>query len=256
MNFQQVQIKIDTFIKHYRIAILGTLLVHAFFLLMLVLFEMTKPVVVNETQFSIELAPAELQQNITTPENNNLQNNNDENLKDVKNISSNEAEKNKSFDDYYNEVENVISKGKPKEKFVANDYADKRNLAKDYSKENGFVAQTDNNENKINPNNSNSLSKNTYAGNAIITYNLGGRKAVRLPIPAYQCLGSGEVIIEVLVNKMGNVSSATIISANTSLNESCLSDAAVKASLLSKFTIDLKALNIQKGTISYKFIGQ
>lgn len=256
MNFQQIQIKIDDFIKHYRIAILGTLLVHAFFLLILVVLELAKPPIVNENPFSIELAPEEVQQNNLTPEQNNLQNNSDENLENVKNVSSNQADKNKSFDDYYKEVENIVSNSKPKENFTANDYTDKRNLAKDYSKENEFVEPIENNQNKQNANNNNSSSKNTYAGNAIITYNLGGRKAIRLPVPAYQCLGSGNVVIEVMVNNMGVVKSATIVSSNTSLNESCLSDAAYKSALISKFGIDLKASALQKGTINYKFIGQ
>ncbi|OFX33535.1 MAG: hypothetical protein A2X08_08475 [Bacteroidetes bacterium GWA2_32_17] len=255
MNFQQVQIKIDAFIKHYRIAILGTLLVHAFFLLILVVLEMAKPTVSNQSPFSIEFEAEELPTNNLIPEQNNVQNNGDENIENVKNISSNEADKNKSFDDYYKEIENIVNKSKPKENFVANDYNDKRNLAKDYSKENEFVAQTENEQNKQSAN-KNSSGKNTYAGNAIITYNLGGRKAVKLPVPAYQCLGSGNVVIEVTVNNLGVVKSATIISSNTSLNESCLSDAAYKSALISKFAIDLKAQPLQKGTINYKFISQ
>ncbi len=254
MNFQQIQIKIDDFIKNYRLAILGTLLVHAFFLLILVVLEMAKPSIKSENSFSIEFAPDMPSENKLIPDQNNLQNNGDESLENVKNVSSNQADKNKSFDDYYKEVENIVN-NKPNEKFVANDYADKRNLAKDYSKENEFVVEPENNLNKQTTNNKNS-SKNTYAGNAIVTYNLGGRKAVRLPVPAYQCLGSGNVVIEVLVNNMGVVKSATIISSNTTLNESCLSDAAFKSALISKFAIDLKASSLQKGTINYKFIGQ
>lgn len=255
MNFKQVQIKIDAFIKHYRVAILGTLLVHTFFLLILVVLEMAKPNVSDKNSFSIEFEPEKFQINNLIPEQNNVQNNGDENLENVKNIASNEADKNKSFNDYYNEVENLVNKSKPKENFIANDYNDKRNLAKDYSKDNEFAAQTENEQNKQSANN-NSLSKSTFAGNAIITYNLGGRKAVKLPVPAYQCLGSGNVVIEITVNNLGIVKSATVISSNTSLNESCLSDAAYKSALISKFAIDLKAQPLQKGTINYKFISQ
>jgi outer membrane biosynthesis protein TonB len=114
-------------------------------------------------------------------------------------------------------------------------------------------------ENKTSSNNNSSnnvKSNNTYAGKAIITYNLNGRKATKLPVPAYQCLGSGEVIIEITVNQKGIVSSAVIISSKTSLNEDCLADAAKKSALQSKFAIDLKASAAQKGTINYKFVQQ
>jgi len=238
-------------------AILGTLLIHAFFLLLLVLIEIALPTVSKEDLITVEFAPEEVQQNINLSNiNNNIQTQGNDDFKDIKNIEANAGDKNKSFDDYYREVQNIVDKSKPDENFKANDYADKRWLAKDYSKEQGFIVQEEKQENKTNNSNDKSNSKNTYAGKAIITYNLGGRKALRLPVPAYQCLGSGEVIIEIFVNQKGNVISAQIVSAKTTLNENCLSDASVKSAFSSKFAIDLKAPTSQKGTINYKFIGQ
>ena len=259
MSWESIQTRVDGLIREYRMAILGTLIVHAVFVFILVLFEIAKPVIFTQESISIEFEPdqnieAELNQlvspsltGIDDPEN-------------LKNIEGNAAEQNKSFDDYYREAKDVVDNSKPKENFKANDYADKRWLAKDYSKEQDFFLKEnipDNQNNSSSNNNiNNSNSKNTYAGNTIITYNLGGRKATRLPIPAYQCLGSGEVNIEIYVNQKGNITSVTVLSASTTLNENCLTEAAQKAALSSKFAIDLKASTSQKGTINYKFVQQ
>lgn len=236
-------------------AIIGTLLAHSFFMFILILIEISKPDIQKEEEISVELAP-EIESLIQLPDPNDLQNNEDNS--DVKNISANAADQNKSFDDYYREAENIVNNSKPKESFKANDYADKRWLAKDYSKEESYEVKENVKENNSITNNTsnNNKSNNTYAGKAIITYNLNGRKATRLPVPAYQCLGSGEVVIEITVNQKGIVSSAIIVSSKTSLNEDCLADAAKKSALLSKFAIDLKASATQKGTINYKFVQQ
>ncbi|MBI5539119.1 MAG: hypothetical protein HY951_03615 [Bacteroidia bacterium] len=257
MSWEKTQIQLDNFIKKYRMAIIGTLLAHAFFMFILILIEISKPEFSTQDNMSVELAPEDLPQIIPTPELNNLLNQ-DENNSDIKNVSANASDQNKSFDDYYKEVEKIVNNGKSQDNFKANDYADKRWLAKDYSKEEGYEVKDESKENQTvttNTNNNNK-SNNTYAGKAIITYNLNGRKATRLPVPAYQCLGSGEVIIEITVNQKGIVSSAVIVSSQTSLNEDCLADAAKRSALLSRFAIDLKAPTSQKGTINYKFVHQ
>jgi outer membrane biosynthesis protein TonB len=258
VNWEKTQIQLDNFIKRYRMAIIGTLLAHAFFMFILILIEISKPEIKQEENISVELAP-DLESQIPLPDPTLLQSQDNEDNSNVKNISANAAEQNKSFEDYYREAENIVDNSKPKENFKANDYADQRWLAKDYSKENSIEVKDDSKENNTpaNNNSSNNLkSNNTYAGKAIITYNLNGRKATRLPVPAYQCLGSGEVIIEVIVNQKGIVSSATILSSKTSLNEDCLAIAAKKSALSSRFAIDLKAPTSQKGTINYKFVQQ
>jgi hypothetical protein len=255
VNWEGIQTRIDSLIKKYRMAILGTLLIHSIFFFLLVLFEISKPEVIKEDLVSLEITP-EIPELTPLPELNSesLQKDNSE----LKNMESNSADANKSFDDYYREVKDVVNKGNSKESFKANDYADQRWLAKDYSKDQTININDDQPKDQKNNSNdkSNSNSKNTYAGNTIITYNLGGRKTTRLPIPAYECLGSGEVNIEISVNQKGIVTSVTILSSNTTLNETCLSDAARAAAISSRFAIDLKAPTTQKGTILYKFVKQ
>jgi hypothetical protein len=259
VNWESIQTRIDSLIREYRMAILGTLLVHAIFMSLLVLFEVTKPIISEQDFISVEIEPDQGSENELSLLN-NPQLTGNEDAENLKNIEGNAGDQNKSFEDYYREAKEVVDNGKPKENFKANNYEDKRWLAKDYSKEKDFFTNDaiPNNQNNTSSDNnkSNSNSKNTYAGNTIITYNVGGRKATKLPIPAYQCLGSGEVNIEINVNQKGIITSVTILSSNTTLNESCLADAAYKAALSSKFAIDLKAPSSQKGTILYKFVKQ
>ena len=257
MNWDGLQTRIDNLIKEYRIAILGTLLIHAVFLLLLVLFEIAQPIISTQNSVSIELEPEPSTESALPQLTNPALTGNDQ-QENLKNIEGNAAENNKSFEDYYREAKDVADKSKPKENFKANDYEDKRWLAKDYSKDPNFFTNepTSLSSNNSSSDKSNSNSKNTYAGNTIITYNLGGRKATRLPIPAYQCLGSGEVNIEIYVNQKGIITSIAILSASTTLNEDCLTEAARNAALSSKFAIDLKAPASQKGTIDYKFVKQ
>ena len=40
-----------------------------------------------------------------------------------------------------------------------------------------------------------------YSGPSVLEYELEGRKASRLPIPAYRCIGAGEVRINITVDK-------------------------------------------------------
>ncbi|NMC99163.1 MAG: TonB family protein, partial [Bacteroidales bacterium] len=95
-----------------------------------------------------------------------------------------------------------------------------------------------------------------YAGNAIISYDLGGRRAIRLPIPAYKCQGFGKVTIEVVVNPKGNVVSARIADAAASLSESCLPNSALESARNSRFVPNDKAPASQKGYIYYTFVAQ
>jgi len=250
-NKESIAEKLDRFIRENKVGILGSLAFHAIIFLSFVFFEITNSPK-NETDFfhidfiSEELLPPDILKKI-------LENYEQEySSEELKNIAVNEANKNRSYEDYYNELRQLIDNSKPRELFKAEDYEDKRWLIKDHSaeiefKEEQIQEKKDKKEDK---------SENAYAGKTIISYFLENRKSTRLPVPAYQCLGSGKVIIEISVNRNGNVVSATIKEFNTPSNENCLPDAARRAALRSKFNIDLNAPNNQKGTITYTFIAQ
>lgn len=97
--------------------------------------------------------------------------------------------------------------------------------------------------------------KAAYSGPSVVSYELGGRKASKLPIPAYRCLGAGEVTVLITVDNAGNVLNAKV-DESASSPDGCLRSFAVRAARLSKFSIDQKAPARQGGNIVYSFIAQ
>lgn len=94
-----------------------------------------------------------------------------------------------------------------------------------------------------------------YSGPSVVSYNLAGRKASRLSIPAYRCYGGGMVVVLITVNNAGEVTSAKIQDAGSS-DDKCLRDFAIRAARLSRFSSDPKAPARQAGDIIYQFIAQ
>ena len=97
--------------------------------------------------------------------------------------------------------------------------------------------------------------KQTYSGPSVVSYALDGRKASRLSIPAYRCLGAGHVTVIITVDPSGNVVNAKIQD-DASSNDRCLRDFAIRAARLSKFSASASAPARQIGNIVYMFIAQ
>ncbi len=95
----------------------------------------------------------------------------------------------------------------------------------------------------------------SYSGPSVVAYELEGRKASRLPIPAYRCMGAGQVKVNISVNPRGDVVAAKIDESCSSA-DSCLRSFAIRAARLSKFAINTSAPARQSGYIVYEFIAQ
>ncbi|MEE3476995.1 MAG: hypothetical protein VZR01_06275, partial [Candidatus Cryptobacteroides sp.] len=65
--------------------------------------------------------------------------------------------------------------------------------------------------------------KQQYSGPSVVSYDLAGRKASRLSIPAYRCFGAGHVTVIITVDPSGNVVNAKI-QEDVSSNDKCLRD--------------------------------
>lgn len=78
------------------------------------------------------------------------------------------------------------------------------------------------------------------------------RTSRHLVVPAYQCEGGGEVVVEVIVNCNGRVASADVLSGG----DECMRETALRAARRSRFNIDNNAPSRHKGTITYMFIPQ
>ena len=105
---------------------------------------------------------------------------------------------------------------------------------------------------------STSLSKpkeSNYSGPSVVSYELDGRKASRLSIPAYRCMGAGLVTVIITVDNQGNVINAKI-QEDVSSPDNCLRNFAIRAARLSKFSSSTSAPARQVGNIVYQFIAQ
>ena len=95
----------------------------------------------------------------------------------------------------------------------------------------------------------------TYSGPSVLSWSLDGRKATHLPIPAYRCVGAGEVTVIITVNNQGTVVDAKVDDGSSS-GDGCLRSFATRAARLSKFNASSTAPARQMGTITYLFIAQ
>ena len=94
-----------------------------------------------------------------------------------------------------------------------------------------------------------------YSGPSVLSYNLDGRKASHLPIPAYRCYGAGDVTVIITVNNAGQVVRAKVME-EISSTDACLRNFAVRAARLSRFSPSTEAPTNQTGEIVYRFIAQ
>lgn len=94
-----------------------------------------------------------------------------------------------------------------------------------------------------------------YTGPSVVSYDLGGRKASKLSIPAYRCMGAGEVTVIITVNPSGVVTAAKV-DESCSSSDSCLRSFAIRAARTSKFSAKADAAAKQIGNIVYSFVAQ
>lgn len=98
--------------------------------------------------------------------------------------------------------------------------------------------------------------KSQYKGPTNITYNLKNRFDKRLFVPVYLCTGSGKVVVNIMVDRKGYVTSATINEDKSNTYNNCLYKAAQKAALNTIFNTKYDAPLRQEGTITYQFVAQ
>lgn len=95
----------------------------------------------------------------------------------------------------------------------------------------------------------------SYKGPSVVSYELEGRKASKLSIPAYRCLGAGHVTVIITVDPSGKVLNAKVQD-EVSSDDKCLRDFAIRAARLSRFSASGTAPARQVGNIVYLFVAQ
>jgi len=102
---------------------------------------------------------------------------------------------------------------------------------------------------------SNDAPPKQYSGASVVSWSLSGRSASKLPIPAYRCYGGGTVTVIIGVDNNGNVIYAKV-QEETSTNDKCLRDFAIRAARSSRFSASPTAPARQAGDIVYRFVAQ
>ncbi len=98
--------------------------------------------------------------------------------------------------------------------------------------------------------------KSQYQGPTTIYYDLKGRTHRYLHVPVYMCQESGKVALNIKVDQQGNVVSAIINPSASGTLEECLTQAAIKSALKSKFSVNTSSPIRQEGSITYYFRAQ
>ena len=137
-------------------------------------------------------------------------------------------------------------------------YRDAERLAQDLK--DGQNRQPDNPEDYVQdpvsrPEKQEPRKQEAYSGPSVLSWSLDGRKASHLPIPAYRCIGAGEVTVIITVNNQGKVIDAKVDDGLSS-QDGCLRNFATRAARLSLFNASATAPARQLGTITYAFIAQ
>jgi hypothetical protein len=115
--------------------------------------------------------------------------------------------------------------------------------------------KADSNKDEDKPKESQEMAAN-YKGPTRIFYDLSGRTHTYLPIPIYKCQGSGKIVLLIEVDEKGFVRNASVIVGESTTTDECLMETAVKTALISKFSADLNAPKLQKGSLTYIFVAQ
>lgn len=85
-------------------------------------------------------------------------------------------------------------------------------------------------------------------------FSLKGRSAKSIPVPKYTEDDQGKVVVTIWVDKNGNVTRAEPGAIGTTISNPSLWAKAKQAALQAKFSVDMDAPEIQRGTITYTFI--
>jgi hypothetical protein len=95
-----------------------------------------------------------------------------------------------------------------------------------------------------------------HKGPTTTSYYLKGRMHLYIPMPVYQCQGSGKVVMDIVVNQSGYVIDAIINKAESQITEECLIEAANRAAYTARFNASNTAPEKQRGKMTYIFIAQ
>jgi hypothetical protein len=252
--------KLFTYIERFKFAIIGTVLFHVIIFLTTNFTTVDRPYNIQEEiveadvieidEFEIDEEMLEMlknQEKLTSEEIYNMvRDQNDQREKSYENFSSREID------------EQVLNEAKELEQKYFDEWAKQHPEGANQSSERPKLEEKPKENTKNKPNNSVSSGsgENAFAGKVMVDYNLKDRKEHAIDIPGYTCNGSGTVVIDIKVDKNGNVKDASFNSNLSSNATECMIERAKTYAQRARFNYSSAASNSQNGTITYKFIGQ
>lgn len=241
------------------VGILGTVIVHLIAAILFMSFKIKSLTIDHSDEFVVEFTPAResemfeklIELPATTIE--KILQGDEEMLNIARNLA-NKPEEKINPSDYVDKVkEELISSGK----LGTDNFIDEQKRLTDSKKDEKLELQEENPDKKDQKDDEESrkMAAN-YQGPTRIYYDLPGRLHTYLPIPIYKCLGSGKVVLSLVVDQKGIVISASIITAESTTSDPCLAETAVKTALISRFNADINSPKEQTGTLTYHFVAQ
>lgn len=246
-----------SFIRRHRMGVYGTIIFHLIIAIVILTLKLgslhtqyNQPVVIN---FEKEAIPPEiLKQEIK---------------KEMAQLKQELAKVNYSKMDFRNAAADVSSESKDLNKSLTDDrntktdelYDEAKKLQERLDAGKANLEKLEQGENAVQPPAGQEVAKKatkaTNPGKVLVNYSLGGRKAFRLPVPAYTCEGGGTVKVLIEVNQQGYVTSAKVDNSSSS-SDDCLWDGALRSARSSRFQIQEGGASSQSGFILYRFIPQ
>ncbi len=242
--------------------ILGTIIIHLIAGIIFMSLQLRSLQKNIDREYEVELAPqSEIVQNQEkVPEppaqsGEKVLKGDDEMLNIARNLSSKPTEKVTAAEIIDKVKEELIKSGK----LGADNFLDEQNKTNDNGGDVNIAPKRDtasNRENEKNKEASSQKMASNFKGPTRIYYDLIGRNHLYLPLPIYECEGSGKVVLTIEVDQSGIVQKAQIISRESTTADPCLIETAVETALESRFNPDVNAPRIQIGMLTYEFVAQ
>ena len=140
-----------------------------------------------------------------------------------------------------------------KEKLVKEAISEKE-YNKIFNRDDLSIAKEEEKKEKKIKDNTEKTKPSNYQGATYISFFLKNRYKIKIPIPTYQCETFGKVVLDIIVNRDGKVTSASITS--TSTDDECLQKTALRSAKKARFNASYEAPDKQRGTITYIFEAQ
>lgn len=232
-------------------AILGTVVFHVLLLICFIFFGFSTPLPLPEEQgVEVNLGYSDDGTGEIEPVDNSSAE------ASSNNMSSSENDYSTQSDDEsvnLNKTDNKTGNNNKEKEFTVNTNA----LYTGKNKNNGSQGITGNDGNQGKPGgnpNSNNYNGNAYAGKGSPSFKLSGRSSKSLPIPNYTLKDEGIVVVDIWVDKAGNVTKTAAGARGTTTTSQSLWKLAEDAAKRSKFDAKANAPEEQKGSITYTFI--